>query len=164
MPDDSTANAIGLIIQLGIFTVLIALGLILGRRTEKRHFESLAKRERELKGFLVSDLKGFPGEVLPEKGSSMVFAEAVIATDYLKTFLAKIKKILGGELKSYESLMERARREAMVRMLQEAKFLRHNAVCNVRMDTADIGAGSTQKGTAMVVVMVSGTAYSVRSR
>ena len=163
MPEDSIGNAIGLIIQLGTFTIAILLGLIMGRMAEKRHFESLAKRESELKGFLVSDLKGYPGEILPEKGSSLVLGEAVIATDYLKSFLAKIKRILGGELKSYESLMERARREAVVRMLQEAKFLGHNAVCNLRMDTADIGAGSTSRGMAMVVVMVSGTAYSVRS-
>ena len=48
-------------------------------------------------------------------------------------------------------------------LLEEAKQRGHNAVCNVRFDTSDIGGGQAQgQGMGrMVVVMVSGTSYRV---
>ena len=85
---------------------------------------------------------------------------AVIAADYLKTFIAGIKKIFGGELRSYHRLMFRAREEAMVRMMEEARSLGYDAVCNVRIDSADIGGSNKGKPrAAMCAVLVSGTAY-----
>ena len=89
----------------------------------------------------------------------MVRGEAVIATDYLKTFLARIRNILGGEVKSYRSLMLRARREAILRMLEQARQQGYDAVCNVRLNTADIGGMATRRRAAMVEIFATGTAY-----
>ena len=148
-------------IQLGTFIVLILLGLVVGRATESNHLRSLAHRESPLSGMLVTDLKTFPGGADPARGGAMVMGEAVIATDYLKSFLARLRNLFGGEMRSYETLMSRARREAMVRMLQQARGLGHNAVCNVRYGTADIAGVTGKRPAAMVESFVSGTAYSV---
>jgi uncharacterized protein YbjQ (UPF0145 family) len=44
----------------------------------------------------------------------------VIASDYFKNFTATLKNFFGGRLTSYESLMDRGRREAMLRLKEKA--------------------------------------------
>jgi len=150
-----------LLLQLVPIVVLLLLGFSVGRVAERRHLRRLARREQELAGMLVTNLKSFPGgPVVPHK-ARLVMGQAVIATDYLKKFLAGIRNLLGGELGSYRSLMNRARREAVVRMLEQARDLGYNAVCNVRLNSADIGGASTRRRVPMVEMLATGTAYSL---
>ena len=155
----SNGDIFNLIIQVGIPVGLIILAWFTGRAVERRHFRNLAQREEQLAHMIVSDLKCFPMGAAKDKGAAMVQGQVVIATDYLKTFLAGFRKIFGGELHSYESLMERARREAVLRMMEEAGDQGFDAVCNLRMGFADIGAMSGRKGSVMVAVFAYGTAY-----
>lgn len=152
---------IDLLIEIGIPVFLLLLGLIVGTVTERRHFKRLAEREALLRHILVTDLRNFPARDPARTETQMFVAEAVIATDYLKTFLASLKNIIGGELRSLESLVVRARKEAMLRMLEQAHQAGFDAVCNLRVDTADISGTKTsaRKGVPFVGVMVSGTAY-----
>lgn len=152
-------GVVGLLAQLGIPLGLILLGLIAGRAVERAHFSELRRREEEVAHMLVSDIRTFPGGVDTSLQPEMIISQAVIATDYLKSFLAGLRKILGGELTSYLSLMERARREALLRVLEEARAKGYDAVCNVRLDTADIGGAVAAKGVVMVAVVVSATGY-----
>jgi len=145
--------------SLGIFVALILLGLIAGSVAERSHLRSLERREQELAAILVTDVKSFPGGARPATRAHVVMGQAVIATDYLKSFLAGLRKIVGGEVRSYLSLMTRARREAVVRMLEDARDKGYDAVCNVRINTADIGGATARKGATMVGVFVTGTAY-----
>ena len=46
----------------------------------------------------------------------LVQGSAVISIDYFKRMLAALRNIVGGEVKSYETLVDRARREATLRM------------------------------------------------
>ena len=68
-------DTIGLIINLGIFLVLICLGFFSGTFLEKRHFKRLNKREAECKGVVVTQLKTFPGGVSSELPPKMFVAE-----------------------------------------------------------------------------------------
>jgi uncharacterized protein YbjQ (UPF0145 family) len=139
---------------------LLIIAVFTGKAVEKRHLRSILRRETEMSHILFSDVKRFPHGWDPSRSASMVVGEAVIATDYLKSFCAKWRKILGGELKSFNSLMTRARKEAILRMGQEAQNQGYNAVCNVRIEFADIG-GIIARGTVTVAVIASGTAYSI---
>ncbi|MHC4914578.1 MAG: YbjQ family protein [Planctomycetota bacterium] len=155
---------IELALQIGIPAFFILLGLVVGTAVERAHFRGLAERERELAHMLVTDVRSFPGGADPSAGAAMVVGQAVIATDYLKSFLASLKKLLGGELGSYLSLLDRARREAVLRMLEEARQGGYDAVCNLRLDTADIGgSGVASKGAVMVALIATGTAYRRRA-
>jgi uncharacterized protein YbjQ (UPF0145 family) len=89
----------------------------------------------------------------------MIVKEVVIASDYLKSFLAKLRNIFGGEVRSFETLLERARREALLRIIEEAQSNGYNAICNLRMDTAEIGGNLDKKGAAMATILASATAY-----
>jgi uncharacterized protein YbjQ (UPF0145 family) len=87
----------------------------------------------------------------------MVSGSVVVATDYFKTFVAGLKKLIGGEIKSYERLMERARREALCRMMRAAHEKGAVAVINVRLETSNIGA-VRRNPAPMVEVIAYGTA------
>ena len=63
------------------------------------------------------------------------------------------KNILGGRLTSYESIVERARREAIVRLKQQAQSVGANHIMGVRLSTTELGM---QGG--MVEVFAYGTA------
>lgn len=160
MPPLAEASGFAAIAQIVIPIFFLILAWITGRTAERRHLRSLDRREQALKDMLVTDIKTFPGGADPRRQAALVHGGAVIATDYLKSFLAGIRKIFGGELHSYRSLMERARREAILRMLQEAHRQGYNAVCNVRLNSADIGGMTGKRGAAMVECFASGTAYS----
>ncbi len=71
----------------------------------------------------------------------LVMGSAVIGTDYFKQFLSSWRMLFGGEMKSYQTVLGRARREANVRMLEQAFDLGARAVINVRYETSQISRG-----------------------
>ena len=146
--------------QLIFVLILLALGLGFGKLAEKRHLSSLAQREQENGNILVSQVKSFPYYATDGPAPQIVIAETVVATDYFKSFLANLRRLFGGEVRSYHSLLDRARRETTQRLVEQARRQGFNALCNLRLETADIG-GSTasKKGAAMVAILGSATAY-----
>lgn len=148
-------------LQWGLFLGLIALGLFVGGYLERKHIASLDRRESETRHMLVTQLKSFPLNSPTGKPPTMLCGEVVISSDYLKTFLATIRKLFGGELRSFQTLLDRARREALQRIKEDAVRRGYDAICNVRLETAAIaGRGSSNKNKiVMVSIIASGTAY-----
>ena len=54
------------------------------------------------------------------KTPTIVLAETVVASDYLKSFLAKLRNIFGGDIRGFELLQERARREVTLQLKERA--------------------------------------------
>lgn len=140
---------------------LLFLGLFAGSFNERRHFRSLDERETRLGYIGVSDIRQYVGGAHPRASGTLVVAEVVVGTDYFKNFLATFRKIVGGELTSYHSLMSRARREALVRIKEQAAAGGYNAICNLRMETMDMSMLSPKQQAAMVAVVAYGTAYRI---
>lgn len=153
-----------ILISLSLFVVLILLGWMVGTRRERAHFRDLENRERRTAHMLASDIETFPAGVSPGNCPLLVMGTAVVSTDYLKTFYAKIRNIFGGEVRSYETLMARARREAMLRMLEQAGRQGCDAVCNIRLDMADVSGMTGQRYVVMAGVFATGTAYRTADR
>ncbi len=155
-------------IQIALFVVLISLGFTIGGFVERAHFRRLAIREAMVNDLVVTNLKVLPSGC-SDQPIGLVSGQVVIASDYFKTFLANLRKMVGGELRTYESLMERARREAVVRMLESAKRLGASHVINVRFASSNIGSGGSSNrkrrggGAAMVEMYAYGTAVFVPS-
>jgi uncharacterized protein YbjQ (UPF0145 family) len=137
-----------LIIQLVVVAVLLLVGLVFGRMAEKRHFAELAKKEAELRDILVFTGKTVPTE-LDVVRSQLVCGSVVVAEDYFKRMAAAVKSLVGGRLTAYESLMDRGRREAIVRMKEQARRLGATMVFNVRFETASLAEGSNPQQKAM---------------
>ena len=147
-------------VDLVIILVLLMLGLSCGKLAEWRHFKSLERREQDSSSILVTQLKSFPDHASGSAAPQIVVAETVVATDYFKSFLANLRRLFGGEVRSFHSLLDRARRETTQRLVERAKSRGFNAICNLRLQTADVGgSAANRKGAAMVAILGSATAY-----
>lgn len=90
-------------------------------------------------------------------GSSLVAGNVVVSIDYFKKISAGLRNILGGRVSAYESLVERARREAILRMKEEARDIGADAIFNVKLETSSITKGAKGQVGA-VEVLAYGTA------
>jgi len=78
---------------------------------------------------------------------------------YFKRFLATLRALVGGRIKAYEPLLDRARREALLRMTEAAVSGGYDAVLNVRLETSRLASARQDgKGTAGVEMLAFGTA------
>ncbi len=136
---------------------LLALGYGVGSWVEHRHFRSLDAREREFRGFVVTNLRAVPSPQTVQE-SWMVVGQVVIATDYFKSFAARLRGLVGGEVRTYQTLMVRARREALLRMLEQARRGGAREVYNVRYETSNIHRASSRNPAACVEIFAVGTA------
>ena len=84
-----------------------------------------------------------------------VAGSVVLSVDYFKKFLYSLRKIVGGEARSLESLMDRGRREAVLRMKEQ--YPDADTIFNVRLETTNI-SGSNPKALGAVEVFAYGTA------
>ena len=136
---------------------LLAVGYFVGRVLERRHYASIRLRERELQAVVALTTRYIPAGVVA-KGSSLVSGSVVVSSDYFKTFVAGFRNLVGGRFRGYESLLERARREALLRMKLQAQQSGSALIIGVRFHTTRV-AGST---TPAVEVMAFGTALDCR--
>jgi uncharacterized protein YbjQ (UPF0145 family) len=127
-----------LLIGVGITALMLVVFGSIGKLRERRHFTQIANREKELEYLLVMNTRNSDPGFTPTQ-ATLVTGEVVVGSDYLKTFLTSIRNLFGGEMKSFAMVMERTRREALIRMLDEAQQLRARAVVNVRFETSEVG-------------------------
>jgi len=155
---------ISMLFQFAPFLILIAIGVIFGSLNERRHFERLRTEEASLSHIFQSNLKNIP-EVHAkdlDEGAILVTGSVVVALDYFKKIAAFLKALVGGSLRSYESILERGRREAIVRMLKEADALGATAVHNIRIEFSTIG-GQNHKSPGGAELLAYGTAVKARN-
>lgn len=127
--------------EIGLTALLLIIGVIFGTRAQKKHIEALNAREAALSHIKVTNLKTIPdGLTDPE----LVTGSVVIAFDYFRRFIARIIMLVGGNITLYEIMLDRARREALVRLLEEADASGAREVHNVRFEFSRVGASSSQ--------------------
>lgn len=141
-------------IEIGFFLIFMICGFVFGQIAEKKHFKDIIKRETE-SNYLPVIASRYP----PENGQyhqQLVAGSVVVASDYFKSFTASLINIFGGTVTPFESLLDRGRREAILRMKQEAHELHAEMVFNVKLETSRIAAGRAGAievlayGTAMI--------------
>jgi len=139
-----------------ILIALLAVGYVVGRSAEKRHYRSIIAREEELRGLAAVPMKSLPSMDPPPR-TTLVAGNVVVSVDYFKRFVAGLRNLVGGRVVAYETLVDRARREAILRMKADAKRCGAQMVFNVKIETASISKG--RKNTiGSVEVLAYGTA------
>ena len=128
-------------LDLLIIVVLLALGYGFGSYAESRHYKSIIRREAEMADLMIFATKHVPPD-LQFDGGTLVSGNAVISVDYFKRVVAGLRNLVGGRLTSYESLIDRARREAVLRMKAEAHKQGATMIFNVKYETASISKGA----------------------
>lgn len=147
----------------GIVSIaLLALGYAVGSQRERAHLQSLDDRERRYANVLQVNVRTLPAN-WEVQHAGLVQGQAVIATDYFKTFRMAVRNFFGGEARSMQTLMQRARREATARMVEEAHALGANAVWNIRIETSEMGQSMGNKGAAIAEAFAYGTALTVHT-
>ena len=142
---------------------LLILAYIVGQRKEKAHYRSIHEREQAWTDLITINFQNTPHDWEVE-GSELVMGSVVVSLDYFKRFVAGLRGIAGGRITNYETLLDRARREALLRMKQAARAQGYDAVINTRLETSRLASGQQDgKGTAGVEVLAFGTAIKIKN-
>jgi uncharacterized protein YbjQ (UPF0145 family) len=149
--------SIQLALNIGIPALLICFAYIIGSWVERRHFRRIIRKEDELRDILAFAIRRVPRDMALSE-PMLVCGNAVISVDYFKKFAASLRGIIGGRVGTYESLYERARREAVIRMKEDARRQGGNIVLNVKLDSTRIHAGG-RNATVSVEASAYGTSY-----
>ena len=102
---------------------------------------------------LCSNTEEIPGQQIVEF-YGLVTGSTVRAKHIGRDIAASLKNILGGELKGYTELLQEARKEALHRMMEQARSVGANAVINIRFATSSVAQGAAELfayGTAVKV-------------
>ena len=99
-----------------------------------------------MKIITVETLQGYNYEEL-----GIVSGSTIQSKNFVSDFGQGLKSIVGGELKSYTTMMEKARNQATQRMIDQAVKMGADAIIGVRYTTSSIMAQAAE-------VLVYGTA------
>lgn len=142
-----------MLINYAPFILLFAAGWFFGSRHERQHLAQLSIAEQELSHIMVSSERFYVPKLAANTEGELVLGSVVIAQDYFKMIIARVLSIFGKNLTTYETLLDRARREAIVRMRTEAKAKGYNHIYGLRLEVSNIN----QLG-SMVEAIAYGTA------
>jgi uncharacterized protein YbjQ (UPF0145 family) len=153
-----------LFMNFGLPILILVIAYFIGSWIEKKHFRDIREREAKTHGFPVVSFNTMPDD-WNVNSCHMVTGSIVISLDYFKRVIAGLKGLVGGRIKTYEPLLERARREALLRMTEEAQLQGYDAIFNVRLETSRLAnARRDGKGVAGVEMLAFGTAVKFASR
>lgn len=136
---------------------ILAITYTTGSIIEKRHFKKIKKREIAL---IRKPVINFGAKTKETKRKvrkvELVTGEVVISGDYFKNFAAALKNIFGGRLTTFESIMDRGRREALLRMREKAAGA--HCVINTRIETVMLNSLYDSKSVPKCAIIAYGTA------
>ena len=150
------------LIDFALPLALLVFAYFLGTFIERRHFRDIRQREQRLRGFPVFTFEAVPDDWQVES-VDLVTGSVVVSLDYFKRVIAGLRALIGGRVKTYEPLLDRARREALLRMIEEAEAKGFDAVANVRLETSRLAnSRNNSNGIAGVEMLAFGTALNLR--
>ena len=144
------------LVYLGGVLALLVFAYFVGSWNERRHYAEIRRREANARTFPLTTFRRIPAGWETLDGA-LVTANVVISVDYFKRFLAGLRGLFGGRIKSYETLMDRARREALLRLKEQADARGYHALINVRLYTSRLANSRQSEGTAGLEVLAAGT-------
>lgn len=147
-------DLIGLIVSLVMAFGTIVVAMVIGSLIERSHYQSIQEREARL-----LNLPAIPTRLIDDDRtvaqSCLVAGSVVVSIDYFKRFLGNLRNIVGGRVRSYESLVDRGRREAILRMKEQ--WPDADIIVNLRIETSTIG--NVQQGNNQSIGAIEVIAY-----
>lgn len=147
-----------------IMLLVIVVAYFTGSRDEKKHYASILQREDELRHIMLFSVKRPPNSFAEQQ---LVRGSVVISSNAFTRMLSGFRNFFGGNMSSYETLLDRARREAILRMKQEADDLGADMIMNMKIETATLGNihnPQEQGALGTVEVLAYGTAGKIRRK
>lgn len=132
------SELINLFINIAVPLILFTIGWYFGTHNERKHLRELSDDEAMLGHIILSSERFYEPAMLGDSQGELVLGSVVIAQDYFKMTIASLLNLIGRNLTTYETLLERARREAIVRMKQQAQAMGHNQIYGVRLEVTNV--------------------------
>lgn len=117
-----------------ISIIAILIGFFIGGAREKKHFAQLREREAALLSKLPT--RADRGNKLVGVETYLVTGNVVVAGDAFKSFVSGIKSFFGGSMGAYETLLDRARREAVCRLRESALSSGAKEIVDLHIETS----------------------------
>jgi len=95
------------------------------------------------------------GEIQPSKPAELAFGSVVVSIDYFKRIAATLRQFFGGRVTAYETLVDRGRREAILRLKESCPNAKQ--IINIRIETSSIYKGQGNQ-VGSIEVLAYGTA------
>lgn len=92
---------------------------------------------------IITNIETVPGNTIVEH-FGLVSGNTIRAKHVGRDIMASLKNLVGGELKGYTQLLQESRRQAVERMVEQARQLGANAVINVRFSTSSVAQGAAE--------------------
>jgi uncharacterized protein YbjQ (UPF0145 family) len=92
---------------------------------------------------IITNVEIVPGKMIVEH-FGLVSGSTIRAKHVGRDIMASLKNLVGGELKGYTELLKESRRQAMERMIAQARELGANAIVNVRFSTSSVAQGAAE--------------------
>ncbi len=159
MEEDFNLVLVLLIYALPVLLALMAF--VIGGLIERAHFKSIRTREAAFAHYPAVPTCSLDGDRVVGE-ARLVTASIVVSLDYFKRILAAFRNVFGGRVRSYESLLDRAKREAILRMKEQ--YPEADLIVNMRINTSQIGTtDGRKKGMGAVEVLATGTVVRYQS-
>lgn len=142
-------------IELTFTCILLLISYATGKIIEKKHLKRIKEREATYAKFPIVSV-GRKSEPDWVRTTSLARGSAVISADYFRSTLAGIVGLLGGHVSVLESVLDRARREARLRMIESVKDA--DLLLNVRYETSILSSPHERNALPVVEVIAYGTA------
>lgn len=138
--------------EFALIVIPILIGLAIGTWLEKRHYASIRRREQDmLNKAIVFNTEAVPSE-LHDAQLRLISGSTVVSIDAFKRFVAMLHHFFGGRVTAYESLLDRARRESILRMREKAHELGATMIFGVRLETSSINGGDPKLTTGVELI------------
>lgn len=136
--------------------LLLVLAFFTGRALERAHYARIRRREKEtLRTPAITVERTEEGREV--QSAALAVGSVVVSVDYFKRFLGVFRNLFGGEMAAYSSVIDRGRREAILRMKES--YPQADVFLNCRLETATI-LNRQGKTSGCVEVVAYGTAIS----
>jgi len=132
---------ISILISYGWPVLLLLLGWGIGRVKIRNHRKRLDEQDALLSGIRLHNIKYVPQSNAAEAQETvLVTGSLVLSIDVFRRLIAAFIQLVGGEVKNYSDLLERGRRDALLRMKAHAHAIGAQDVYNIKIQSAAIGA------------------------
>lgn len=129
------------LIDLIFFIGAVGIGYFVGSYVEKEHYRSIKERETAFLNLPAVTGKNFTQDDKEIIDARLVLGSVVISQDYFKMIFAGLRNLLGGGISAYETLLDRGRREAILRLKEHSAGA--DIILNTRIETCRISKGGS---------------------
>ena len=114
-----------------------------GKNQAEKPVSAESVRTADGEEMIITNIETVPGKSIVEH-FGLVSGSTIRAKHLGKDLMAGLKNLVGGELKGYTQLLQESRKQAMERLIEQARQFGANAIVNIRFSTSSVAQGAAE--------------------